>query len=52
MNVTSHNQNDQSRLKRKVRKEINAKQRDRYRAVALALEGVKTKQIMESGIDG
>ena len=47
MNVTPHNPNDLSRLKRKVRKEINAKQRDRYRAVALALEGIKTKQIME-----
>lgn len=47
MNVTPHNPNDLSRLKRKVRKEINAKQRDRYRAVSLALEDVKTKQIME-----
>lgn len=47
MNVTPHNHNDLGRLKRKVRKETNAKQRDRYRAVALALEGVKTKQIMK-----
>jgi len=47
MNVSPHNPNDVSRLKQKARKEVNAKQRDRYRAVALALEGTKTRQIME-----
>jgi transposase len=47
MNVTAHNPNDLSQLQQKVRKEINAKQRDRYRAVALALKGMKTKRIMK-----
>jgi transposase len=47
MNVTAHNPNDLSLLKQKVRKEINAKQRDRYRAVAMALKGMKTKRIMK-----
>ena len=47
MNVTEHNPNDLSQLIQNARKETNAKQRDRYRAVAMALKGMKTKQIMK-----
>jgi transposase len=39
MNVTPHQLNDIDELRRRVRKETNAKQRDRYRVVLLALEG-------------
>ncbi len=47
MNVTEHNPKDLSQLIQNARKETNAKQRDRYRAVAMALKGMKTKQIMK-----
>ncbi len=38
MNVTSHQFGDIAELRQRIRKEANAKQRDRYRAVLLALE--------------
>jgi len=38
---------DVAELQRRVRCERNAKQRDRYRAVLLALQGEQTKSIME-----
>jgi transposase len=38
---------DVAELQRRVRVERNAKQRDRYRAVLLALQGEQTKSIME-----
>ena len=38
---------DLQKLKVKARHETRAKQRDRYRAVALALEGRQTKEIMK-----
>ena len=47
MNVSPHYPSDLSQLRQNARKETNAKQRDRYRAVALALEGMKTQQIMK-----
>ena len=39
MKVTPHNSDDIQKLKRLARNQTNAKQRDRYRAVAMALEG-------------
>jgi len=48
MNVSPHTPNDLNQLKQNARKETNAKQRDRYRAVVLALEGSKTQQIMKT----
>jgi len=46
MNVRAHHPNDLKRLSAMSRKETNAKQRDRYRAVLLALEGQSTPAIM------
>jgi transposase len=46
MNVRAHHPNDLERLSDISRKEADAKQRDRYRAVLLALEGQTTKAIM------
>jgi transposase len=46
MNVKAHHRNDPKRLSDISRREANAKQRDRYRAVLLALEGQTTKEIM------
>jgi hypothetical protein len=37
MNVSPHTPNDLEQLKQNARKETDAKQRDRYRAVALAI---------------
>lgn len=48
MNVSPHTPNDLNQLKQHARNETDAKQRDRYRAVALALEGHKTQQIMKT----
>jgi transposase len=48
MHVQPHTPADIDALKSKARAENNAKQRDRYRAVALALEGFSTKHIMYS----
>ena len=46
MNVRAHHPKDLERLSDIIRREANAKQRDRYRAVLLALEGQTTKEIM------
>ncbi len=47
MHVSELNRGDLQRVKAKARNEANAKQRDRYRAVALALQGRQTKEIMQ-----
>ena len=47
MNVTPHQLTDLYELRRRIRKEANAKQRDRWRAVLLALEGKTTAEIMD-----
>lgn len=47
MNVEPHDSDDLQELRRRIRKEPNAKQRDRYRAVLLALEGQTTGAIQE-----
>ncbi len=47
MNVTAHEQQDPIDLRRVVRREKKAKQRDRYRAVLLALEGETTLDIVD-----
>ncbi len=47
MDVSEFKLGDFELLKQKIRSEINAKQRDRYRAVILALEGMKTSDIMK-----
>jgi transposase len=47
MNVTAHDPSDLDQLRRRIAREANAKQRDRWRAVLLALEGEKTKEIMD-----
>lgn len=39
MKVTAHDAADAQRLQERVRREANAKQRDRYRAVLLAMDG-------------
>jgi transposase len=46
MRVEAHSPTDIAVLKRKALVATNAKQRDRYRAVAMALEGLSTEQIM------
>ena len=48
MNVKLHHPKDLQRLRCKSRKERNAKQRDRYRAILLALEGQSAEAIMET----
>lgn len=48
MHVELHCPKDQQELLGRIRKERNAKQRDRYRAVLLALEGRATEAIMHS----
>ena len=45
MNVAPHSSGDLAQLQKRVRKEGNAKQRDRYRVVLLALEGLTEPQI-------
>ena len=47
MNVTPHQLTDLDELRRRIRQEANAKQRDRWRAVLLALEGKTTSEIMD-----
>lgn len=47
MDVKPHKPEDVERLKGLIRRERNAKQRDRYRAVLLALEQKTTPQIVE-----
>jgi transposase len=48
MNVELHHSEDLKRLRNRIRKELSAKQRDRYRAVLLALEGRSTEAIMHT----
>lgn len=47
MHVKKRNAGDLQELKARARSETRAKQRDRCRAAALALEGCKTESIME-----
>jgi transposase len=47
MNVEPREVGDVQELRRRVGTEVNAKQRDRYRAVLLALEGQATAEIQE-----
>ena len=47
MHVDLHDPEDLAALRRRIRQERNAKQRDRYRAVLLALEGGMTGEIQE-----
>lgn len=47
MDVTPHHLGDPGELRRRIRCETNAKQRDRYRVVWLALEGHTTSAIIE-----
>jgi transposase len=47
MNITPHQLADLDELRRRIRQETNAKQRDRWRAVLLALEGKTTIAIMD-----
>jgi transposase len=47
MTVVLHDQEDQARLEHLVMKEANAKQRDRYRAVLLAIEGRQGDEIAQ-----
>lgn len=47
MDVTPHQLTDLDELRRRIRREANAKQRDRWRAVLLALEGKTTAEIMD-----
>lgn len=47
MQIALHNRQDLQELQDRIRRERNAKQRDRCRAVLLAIEGNQTKTIME-----
>ncbi len=47
MKITPQQPADLDELRRRIRREANAKQRDRYRAVLLALEGRTTAEIMD-----
>ena len=47
MQIIEHSPGDIKVLKQKIQLESNAKQRDRYRVVAMAIEGMQTKQIMK-----
>ena len=47
MHVSMHNSEDLAVLRRRIRGETNAKQRDRCRAVLLALEGTMTAEIQQ-----
>jgi transposase len=47
MNVEPRDVADLKELRRRVRKESDAKQRDRYRAVLLALQGAPTSEIQD-----
>jgi transposase len=46
MNISLHQQADLDELRKRIRQETNAKQRDRWRAVLLALEGSTTAGII------
>lgn len=47
MEVEARSAEDRDQLRRLIRKERDADQRDRFRAVALALDGRRTNQIVE-----
>lgn len=47
MNIDAHDLTDMDELRRRIRREPDAKQRDRWRAVLLALEGRTTTAIMD-----
>jgi transposase len=47
MNITAHQVTDLDELRRRIGREADAKQRDRWRAVLLALEGKTTAAIMD-----
>ena len=47
MDITELQPGDLQRIAQKARRENNAKQRDRYRAVAMAIEEIGTQAIME-----
>jgi transposase len=47
MQICPHHREDLAELDRRIRRERNAKQRDRYRAVRLALDGLPTATIMD-----
>jgi len=47
MDVMAHHTNDIDELQRRIRNTRNAKQRDRYRVVLLAIRGLTTLQIMD-----
>lgn len=47
MQIVAHCSQDVAELDRRIRRERNAKQRDRYRAVRLALGGLPTATIMD-----
>lgn len=47
MDVQAHAPEDRNQLRKLIHKERDAEQRDRFRAVALALDGVTTKGIAE-----
>lgn len=48
MDVNPHCSQDLEKLRERIRQERNAKQRDRYRAVQLALKGQTTEAIMHT----
>ena len=47
MNIRARSPEDDQRLRQLIRRESDAKQRDRYRAAALALDGRLTEEIAE-----
>ena len=47
MHISIRQPQDLEQLRDKIRQESNSKQRDRYRAVLLALEGLLTNTIMQ-----
>ena len=47
MQIVEHSAGDVGILMQRIRAENNAKQRDRYRAIAMAIDGMQTKQIMK-----
>lgn len=47
MDIPSHSDQDVAELKQRIHQEQNAKQRDRYRSVLLALQGYEAPQIAE-----
>ncbi len=48
MNIGERRPGDCAELQNRIRQERDAKQRDRYRAALLAMEGHETRQIMEA----